>query len=342
MSFYARARRRLPFSREAAFYPRWAQHGAVKDTTMSRMVQGLHHVTSLANGARSSDEFHVGTLGLRRVKKTLNFDAPNVYHLYYGDELGRPGTVTTLFPFAGSSRGKHGSGETGAACFSAPEGALAWWKERLANRGVANANETALFGEKRLGFYGPDGEELVLVERDDDRERWKGGGVGGDEAIRGLHSVSLRLEDAGATIELLKFMGYEEGGVDGDISRLVVPGGNGADAIDLETVSGAQRAQQGAGTVHHVAFSVESAERQREVRDALAGVGRDVTPLIDRDYFQAICFMTPGGVLFEVATDGPGFDRDEDAAHLGETLKLPARHAHLREKLEKEHLEPID
>ena len=309
---------------------------------MTKMVQGLHHVTSLASGARSSDEFYAGTLGLRRVKKTVNFDAPTVYHLYYGDEFGTPGTVTTFFPFAGSSRGRHGAGETGATCFSVPEGALTWWKERLTDCGVANVNDAALFGEKRLGFYGPDGEELVLAERGDDRAHWTGGGVGRDEAIRGLHSVSLRLEDAGATVELLKFMGYEEAGVDGGISRLVVPGGNGADAIDIETVPGAQRAKQGAGSVHHVAFSVESAERQREVRDALSGIGRDVTPIIDRDYFQAIYFLTPGGVLFEVATDGPGFDRDEEAAHLGETLKLPAQHAHLREKLEKEHLEPIE
>ena len=309
---------------------------------MTKMVQGLHHVTSLASGARSSDEFYAGTLGLRRVKKTVNFDAPTVYHLYYGDELGRPGTVTTLFPFAGSSRGRHGSGETGATCFSVPEGALAWWKERLADGGVAVAGETALFGEKRLGFDGPDGEELVLVERNEDRAHWTGGGVGGDEAIRGLHSVSLRLEDAGATVELLKFMGYEEACVDGGIHRLAVPGGNGADAIDIETVPDAPPAKQGAGSVHHVAFSVESAERQQEARDALAGLGCDVTPAIDRDYFQAIYFMTPGGVLFEVATDGPGFDRDEDAMHLGETLKLPVQHAHLREKLEKENLEPID
>lgn len=308
---------------------------------MAKLVQGLHHVTSLASGARISDEFYAGTLGLRRVKKTVNFDAPTVYHLYYGDEFGRPGTVTTFFPFTGSPRGRHGSGEAGATCFSVPKGALAWWKERLANRGVATASETALFGEKRLGFDGPDGEELVLVEGDDGRAHWTGGVVGGDEAIRGLHSVSLRLEDAGATVELLKFMGYEVAGSDDGISRLSVSGGNGADAIDVETVPGAPRARQGAGSVHHVAFSVESAERQREVRDALAEIGREVTPVIDRDYFQAIYFMTPGGVLFEVATDGPGFDRDEDAAHLGEALKLPARHAHLRETLEKEHLEPI-
>lgn len=309
---------------------------------MTKMIQGLHHVTSLASGARSSDEFYTGALGLRRVKKTVNFDAPTVYHLYYGDELGRPGTVTTFFPFAGSSRGRHGSGETGATCFSVPEGSMAWWKEQLAKRGVAIASETALFGEKRLGFEGPDGEELVLVERDDDRERWTGGGVGAEEAIRGLHSVSLRLEEAGPTIELLNFMGYEESGVDCGISRLSIPRGNGADIIDIETVPDAPRAMQGAGSVHHVAFSVENLAKQREIRDALSAIGCDVTPIIDRDYFQAIYFMTPGGVLFEVATDGPGFDRDEDSAHLGEALKLPARREHLRDALEKDHLEPID
>lgn len=309
---------------------------------MTKMIQGLHHVTSLASGARASDEFYAGALGLRRVKKTVNFDAPTVYHLYYGDELGRPGTVTTLFPFAGSSRGRHGSGEIGATCFSVPEGSMGWWKEQLAKRGVANASETALFGEKRLGFDGPDGEELVLVERHDSRAHWAGGGIGEEEAIRGLHSVTVRLEDARPTIELLNFMGYEESGVDCGIARLSIPRGNGADIIDIETVPDAPRAVQGAGSVHHVAFSVENLAMQREVRDALSGIGCDVTPIIDRDYFQAIYFMTPGGVLFEVATDGPGFGCDEDSAHLGEALKLPARHSHLRDTLEKDHLEPID
>jgi glyoxalase family protein len=160
-------------------------------------------------------------------------------------------------------------------------------------------------------------------------------------AIRGFHSASMRLKDEGATAELLKFMGYEEVGRDGDTIRFAVPNGNGAGLIDIETLPGAPAADQGAGSVHHIAFAVENREKQLEVRKALADTGYQVTPVIDRDYFWAIYFRTPGGVLFEVATNEPGFDRDEDTAHLGEALKLPNQHAHLREVLEQKYLEPI-
>ncbi len=308
---------------------------------MLDQIKGLHHVTSMAKDARSNNAFFTGTLGLRRVKKTVNFDAPDVYHLYYADEFGTPGSVMTYFPFPNIGQGRPGTGEVGTTVFSVPEGALPYWRDRLAKEGVAGLAESETFGEKRLSFLGPDNDGFALVEaKDDTRAPWARGGVADDEAIRGFHSVSMRLRDAGRTAELLKFMGYEEVGQSNGVRRFGIPGGNGADVVDIETLPGAPLAGLGAGSVHHVAFAVENRARQLEVRKALIDTGYQVTPVIDRDYFWAIYFRTPGGVLFEVATNEPGFDRDEDTAHLGEALKLPSQHAHLRPYLEK-HLQPL-
>ena len=302
---------------------------------MLTQIKGLHHVTSLASDARANNAFFTGPLGLRRVKKTVNFDAPDVYHLYYGDETGTPGTVMTYFPFPNAARAPKGAGEVGVTQFAVPEGALGWWKERL-----GAGEETAAFGERTLQFDGPDGERFALIETPgDDRAPWTAD-VPADHAIRGFRGASMRVRDGGATGELLRFMGYEEAERDGATVRYAVPGGNGADRIDVETLPGAPRAGQGAGSVHHIAFAVENRARQLEVREALIDTGYQVTPVIDRDYFWAIYFRTPGGVLFEVATNEPGFDRDEDTAHLGEVLKLPSQHEHLRSALER-HLQPL-
>lgn len=308
---------------------------------MLTQIQGLHHVTSMASDASENNRFFTKALGLRRVKKTVNFDAPEVYHLYYGDEAGSPGTVMTYFPFPDMRRGRPGAGEVGTTVFAVPEGALGYWRERLAGLDVAGLREETRFGETRLAFYGADGDGFALVEQSaDDRAPWTGGDVSADRAIRGFHSTSLRLRDAGATAELLRFMGYGDAGRDGDVLRLVREGGNGAHVIDIEEERGAAMAQQGAGSVHHVAFAVENRAAQLEVRKAIADTGYMVTPVIDRDYFWSIYFRTPGGVLFEVATNEPGFARDEDPAHLGEALKLPRQHEHLRGWLES-HLQPI-
>lgn len=309
---------------------------------MLDQIKGLHHVTSMAADARQNNDFFTRKLGLRRVKKTVNFDAPDVYHLYYADEFGTPGSVMTYFPFPNIGRGRHGVGEVGTTAFSVPEGTLGYWKERFAAEGVTGIAEEETFGEKRLAFAGPDGDGFALVEdKADTRAPWVRGGVPADEAIRGFHSVSMRLRDGGATEELLKFMGYEEVDRSGNTRRLAVKGGNGADVVDIETLPGTPFAGLGAGSVHHVAFAVEDRARQLDVRKALMDTGYQVTPVIDRDYFWAIYFRTPGGVLFEVATNEPGFDRDEDTAHLGEALKLPSQHAHLRPYLEK-HLQPLE
>lgn len=309
---------------------------------MIDQIKGLHHVTSMAASARTNNRFFTDTLGLRRVKKTVNFDAPDVYHLYYGDEAGTPGSVMTYFPFPHIARGRPGTGEVGTTLFSVPQGSFGFWTDRLTQAGVDGLKTATSFGENRLHFSGPDGDGFALVEsKDDPRVPWTGNGVGEDHAIRGFHSASLRLRDEGATAELLKYMGYQEIDTQEGVRRFGVPGGNGADIIDIETMPGASDARLGAGSVHHIAFAVDNREKQLEVRKALMDTGYQVTPVIDRDYFWAIYFRTPGGVLFEIATNEPGFDRDEDTAHLGEALKLPSQHAHLRAMLE-EQLEPLE
>ncbi len=302
---------------------------------MIKEIKGLHHVTSLAADARENNRFFTKTLGLRRVKKTVNFDAPEVYHLYYGDEVGTPGSVMTYFPYGMIQRGKRGIGEVGITEFAVPLGSLPYWVERLAAAGVEALDHETSFGEARLRFDGPDSDDFALVETStDDRKPWTGADVPQDAGILGFRGARFQLRDADATGELLKFMGYQKAETEGDITRYVIEGGNAADRIDIQALPDANAAQQGAGSVHHIAFAVENREAQLEVRKALMDTGCQVTPVIDRDYFWAIYFRTPGGVLFEVATNEPGFDRDEDTAHLGEALKLPARYEPIRKEIE--------
>ena len=308
---------------------------------MIKQIKGLHHVTSLASGARENNAFFTNVLGLRRVKQTVNFDAPDVYHLYYGDETGSAGTVMTYFPFPNAGRGRAGAGEVGRTSFAIPTGTSQAWMDRLATFETDGLAQDIRFGEKRVLFNGPDGDLFALVERDDNRTPWTGNGVAEDIAIRGFHSTDMRLRDGDASAELLRFMGYEKLDTENNVTRFIVPGGNDANAIDIEVTPSAPRAAQGAGSVHHIAFAVDNRARQLEVREALLDTGYQVTPVIDRDYFYAIYFRTPGGVLFEVATNEPGFARDEDTAHLGQALKLPSQHEHLRAQLENL-LEPLE
>ncbi|MBW4021981.1 MAG: ring-cleaving dioxygenase [Proteobacteria bacterium] len=302
---------------------------------MLTQIKGLHHVTSMAADAQQNNDFFTKALGLRRIKKTVNFDAPDVYHLYYGDEIGTPGSVMTYFPFPNIARGARGAGEVAETVFSVPKGTLPYWTERLGRRGVAGLQPQESFGEKRLRFLGPDGDGFALTEVEGDaRPAFGGGPVPVDEGVRGFHGVTMRLRDGGATGELLQYMGFAPVDRQGDLTRYAVKGGNGADTVDIEVLPSASAARPGAGSVHHVAFAVENRAAQLEVRKALLDTGYHVTPVIDRDYFWAIYFRTPGGVLFEVATNEPGFNRDEDTAHLGEALKLPRQHAHLRAQLE--------
>jgi len=308
---------------------------------MLTQIKGLHHVTSIASGAAANNDFFTRVLGLRRVKTTVNFDNPTVYHLYYGDQMGRPGTAMTYFPFADKAKGMRGTGEVAETAFTIPKGSAPAWRARLKAEGVAGIEGLIRFGDTRLGFDGPDGERLVLVEADDARAPYTTEDIGADMAIRGFHSVTLCVADAAPTEALLAFMGYTREGEDNGVIRWRVAEGTGANAIDIAARPDMADAVEGAGSVHHIAFSVANRARQLEVREALIDAGYQVTGVRDRNYFWAIYFRSPGGILFEVATNEPGFDADEDAAHLGEALRLPPQHEHLREKLEQV-LEPLD
>ncbi|QIE45716.1 ring-cleaving dioxygenase [Pseudohalocynthiibacter aestuariivivens] len=302
---------------------------------MLTQIKGLHHVTSMASDAQENNDFFTKVLGMRRVKKTVNFDAPDVYHLYYGDTIGTPGSVMTYFPFPNIVKGRRGTGEVSETAFAVPEHTLDYWRDRLSSAGVNAIENVEHFGEKRLRFAGPDGDGFALVEvAGDPRAPYADGPVPADKGIHGFRGVTMRLRDGAATAKLLTFMGYREIDRQGPLIRMSLENGNGADIIDIEVLPDAPQAHEGAGSVHHVAFAVENREVQAEVRKALLAAGAHVTPVIDRDYFWAIYFRTPGGVLFEIATNEPGFDRDEEAAHLGEALKLPDQHAHLRPRLE--------
>ncbi len=303
---------------------------------MLTQIEGIHHITSMARDAQETDRFITGTLGLRRVKKTVNFDAPDVYHLYYANGVGAPGTVMTYFPFPNIVAGSRGAGEVGTTVYAVPEGSLDYWTKRFDEHNVTGVARETRFGETRLRFDGIDGDGFALVEtKDDARAPWDGAGIDADVAIRGFHSASLVLRDNGGSKALLSLMGYTPVAEDGGVLRMKREGGNGADLIDLETSPDAPVARQGAGSVHHIAFAVADDPAELAVRAALEAEGFRVTPVIDRDYFHSIYFRAPGGVLFEIATNVPGFDNDEDMAHLGEALKLPKQHAHLRAQLEK-------
>lgn len=309
---------------------------------MLDQIQGLHHITSLASDAQVNNGFFTQALGLRRVKKTVNFDRPDVYHLYFGDAAGTPGTVITYFPIPDIKKGQPGTGEVGTTVFAIPDGSMPYWEDRLEGLGIEDLTRAVRFGETRLGFRGPDGEGLALVEKPgDDRAPWTGTDVPADVAIRGFHSATFRLNEAEATGELLRFMGYEQAETEGHHTRYRLNKGNGSGIIDISAMPAGEAATEGAGSVHHIAFSVSDRQAQLAVREALTEAGYSVTPVKDRDYFWAIYFRSPGGILFEVATDEPGFGRDEEPALLGQALKLPSRHAHLRERLEYS-LQPLE
>jgi len=224
---------------------------------METHIKGLHHVTSMAADANENNAYFTKTLGMRRVKKTVNFDAPEVYHLYYGDEVGTPGSVMTYFPFAHMARGTRGAGEVGTTEFAVPKGALDFWKGHLPQQGVSGLREETFLGEKRLAFDGPDGDDFALVETETaGRTPWSEGGVSKEAGVLGFHGARFRLRDAARTGELLQFMGYEKEAKEGAVTRYRIEGGNAAATIDLEEIPSATHAQQGAGSVHHIAFAV--------------------------------------------------------------------------------------
>lgn len=303
---------------------------------MSMEVTGIHHVTAISGEAQRNVDFFVGLLGLRMVKRTVNFDDPETYHLYYGDGAGSPGTIMTFFPWVGAPKGVQGTGQLTVTAFSVPEGSFDYWRERLSDNGVSFGEAEERFGDTVLPFADPDGMRLELVEgRDDDREPWGGGTVPAEQAPLGFHHVTLSVADPERTAELMTgTLGFREAGEKGGRSRYEAGEGGPGNTVDVIEGSIEEAGRMGVGTVHHVAFRVPGDEAQLELRERVAALGFDVTPVLDRSYFHSIYFREPGGVLFEVATDPPGFTTDEAPDELGTNLKLPPWLEGRRERIE--------
>jgi glyoxalase family protein len=288
---------------------------------------GIHHVTAIAGPARRNLDFYTRTLGLRLVKKTVNFDDPGTYHLYYGDEAGRPGTILTFFPWEHAAAGRVGVGETQETVFRVPEGSLGYWTHRLVEKGVPHEAPERRFGETVLTFKDPDGMRLALVAVPgiENETAWSDGEIPVEHAIRGFHSVSLLLKDAAPTGAILTdAFGFSEIGREGSLVRYKAGYTTIGGVVDLREAGSFLRGRQGSGSVHHVAFRAASDAVQAEMVEKLVtNHGIRVTDQKDRNYFRSVYFREPGGVLFEIATDDPGFAVDEPAAALGQTLKLP-------------------
>ena len=294
--------------------------------TMSDIApHGLHHVTAIATDPQRNVDFYTGALGLRLVKRTVNFDAPDTYHLYYGDAEGHPSTLLTFFPWPGVPAGRQGSGLTTATAFSVPPESMGWWQRRLAGLGLDLDGPRTRDAEEVLTFRDPDGLVVDLVAAPGDaRSGWDGvAAVPAEHAVRGLHAVTMSERVPERTVELLSgLLGMNLNGEDGDRARFAMAGGGPGAVVDV-AADRRPRGLQAGGTVHHIAFRAPDREAQALWRQELVEAGLVVTEIIDRHYFTSIYFREPGGVLLEIATDGPGFAIDEPLLELGRALKLP-------------------
>ncbi len=303
---------------------------------MQNLVNGLHHMTAIAGDPQKNVDFYAGILGLRFIKKTVNFDAPDVYHLYYGDGSGTPGSILTFFPYGNISRGRKGTGETSVTSFSVPSNALGFWMERLKKFQVVFKAPQKRFDEEFICFEDHDGLGLELVANDhDQRKGWITGGISAQYAIKGFFNVTLSEHGYERTAGLLtKHMEHRLVGEKGSLLRFEAGAGGPGTYIDIRCEPDMARAWQGSGSVHHIAFSTDNDESQAVIRQNLLRAGFNPTPVKDRQYFHSIYFKEPGGVLFEVATNNPGFAVDEPANALGSSLKLPEWHEPRRKQLE--------
>ena len=306
-------------------------------------ILGIHHVTAIASDPQRNVDFYAGILGLRLVKRTVNFDDPQTYHLYYGDEVGTPGSIMTFFPWPGARRGRIGAGQVAVTSFAVLPSAIGFWVERLVRRGVDHKAPTRRGPagpdvEQVISFADPDGLLLEIVGHPSAEARpvWADApGIPGEHAIHGFHGVTLWLSDATRSEQVLTdTLGFRPLRDDESTRRFVAGDGGASTFVDVRTVGDFVRGAGGAGTVHHVAFRVPNDQAQLEVRGVVASAGLRPTPVIDRNYFHSVYFHEPGGVLFELATDPPGFAIDESVEHLGEQLKLPPQYEPHRAEIE--------
>jgi len=309
---------------------------------MPQLVTGIHHVTALADDAQKNVDFYTGILGLRMVKKTVNFDATGVYHLYYGNETGAPGTIMTFFPYAGLMKGRHGKGQMTTTSFSAPESSLDYWLKRLDKFKIKYTPPQTRFDDEQF-IYLEDvhglGLELVF-NKTDSRPGFSYGQIPLEHSVKGFYGVELSEEGYERTASLLlEIMDHKLVKEKGTRFRYSASGKPG-DFVDVLCTPESKYGFEGSGTIHHLAFATQDMDTQLQAREKLSNKNYNVTPVIDRQYFHSIYFREPGGILFEIATLPPGFSVDENPAHLGEALKLPEWAEPQREELEKE-LVPI-
>lgn len=302
---------------------------------MAKKISGIHHITAIVGDVQQNVDFYAGVLGLRLTKKTVNFDDPGTYHLYFGNEEGAPGTIMTFFPWGDAYRGKIGDGQVGVTAFAVPPNSLGFWKERLTKFGVP-FTENERFGEGYIGFEDPHGLLLELVERTEgQKSSWDFGGITGETAIKGFAGALLFSANAEKTWELLEsVMGLEKIGEEGNIIRFKSTAeiGNIVDVMTERQGTG----QMGVGTVHHIAWRAEDDADQLDWKDKIENWRLGVTPVQDRNYFNSIYFREYGDILFEIATDPPGFSVDEPVETLGQELKLPPQYEQFRKRLSQE------
>lgn len=305
---------------------------------MEDKILGLHHITAIAGDAQRNYDFYTKVLGLRMVKKTVNFDDPKTYHFYFGDGVGTPGSILTFFPWPRVRKGETGAGMATEIGYAVPEGSLEFWKDRFTQLRVPHADISQKFGEDYLPFKDPDGLnlELIVPKSYDQRQPWETGEVKEDVALKGFHNVTLTLNDHEATAQILiDIFGYEFIEREVDLYRYRTSAIETAAIVDIREDPEAGRGLNAGGTNHHVAFRVKDEETLMKFREKVLKKGLHITEKIDRDYFFSLYFREPGGVLFEIATDNPGFATDETVEELGSNLQLPDKYEGARAQIEK-------
>jgi len=305
---------------------------------MENRVLGLHHITAIAGDAQRNHNFYTSVLGLRLVKKTVNFDDPGTYHFYYGNETGAPGTILTFFPWVNIRPGYTGTGMATEIGYAVPGGSLDFWANQFKENKVKHGEVVERFGELLLPFQDPDGLKLNLIvpTQEDKRTPWTTDGVNTGGATRGFHSIVLTLKDIKPTAKILTdIFGYKLLAQEGNRYRFITDAVDNAGIVDLIEAPEENAGLVAGGTNHHVAFRVKNDEVLMEFREKIAAAGHHITPKIDRNYFYSLYFREPGGVLFELATDNPGFDVDEPVSELGKALKLPVQYEPQRKQIEK-------
>ena len=298
---------------------------------------GIHHVTGIAGDAQQNVDFYAGILGLRLVKVTVNFDDPHTYHLYYGDGLGNPGTIITFFPWPRARHGRAGVGQVAVTSFAIRPDSVGFWLERFVKHGVDHGVPERRLGETVIPFRDRHSLQLALVATQGvaEPQGWNAPRVPPDHAIRGLHSVTLWEKDATTASSILtSALGYEQRDEDDTVRRFVAPNGSNAAIVDVREVGDFLQPLGGAGTIHHVAFRAPTDSAELALRDQLESAGLHPTMVLDRKYFHSVYAREPGGVLFEIATDAPGFTVDEEPEELGSSLQLPAQFEPERQEIE--------